>query len=434
MVIRITERLISHLWQSHLVRHAVADTGQWIHIVFPGRVSNRSGCDFSDAVININGLAVCGDVEVHVKSSQWQSHRHHQDPKYNNIVLHVVWEQDINAATRLQNGKYIPTVCLGSLIFQPLDELVSLPSSSSACPVAGRHSNDAVLSTLLTAAGLKRFRAKVASFDKALNKEDAGQVIYQGIARALGYTQNAPQFQELAQRLPVTQLIENAGPIPDVALKALLLGHAGLLPSQRARPIKDSEAIRLEKIWRSFRISETMKETDWCFFRVRPDNFPTRRLVALSILLSRYGQSGLSQGILGLVEKAPEHNGHCWLENGLVAAASGFWRNHFDFGVSTSRDSALIGREKASAVILNTVLPFAAAFGRWNSDSRLKKQATEIYAGYPARGDNELTRYMKQQLRLEPNIRLSACQQQGLIHLFHAYCRRRNCLQCPVAF
>lgn len=301
-------------------------------------------------------------------------------------------------------------------------------------PLAGRYSNDAVLSVLLTEVGLKRFRAKIASFGKALNQEDAGQVIYQGIARALGYTQNAQQFQKLTQRLPITQLTENAGPIPDLALKALLLGYAGLLPSQRDRPVKDSEAIRLEKIWRSLRISETMKETDWCFFRVRPDNFPTRRLVALSFLLSGYGQSGLCQGILGLVKKAPEHNGHCWLENGLVAATSGYWRNHFDFGAPAGRDSALLGREKASAIVLNTILPFAAAFGRLNSDSRLKRQATEIYAGYPERGDNELTRYMKQQLRLGPNIRLSACQQQGLIHLFHTYCRRRNCRQCPVAF
>jgi len=175
-----------------------------------------------------------------------------------------------------------------------------------------------------------------------------------------------------------------------------------------------------------------MKETDWCFFRVRPDNFPARRLIALSYLLDRHHRLGFVGSILELVKTAPEHHGHCRLESGLAIEASGYWQHHIDFGIYIGRTSALIGYEKASAIVLNTVLPFAAAFGDLDSDSKLKKKALEIYRGYPARADNELTRYMKQQLGLGVGMRLSACQQQGLIHLFQVYCRRRDCLACPV--
>jgi hypothetical protein len=431
---KITERIISRLWQSHLVRYPVTDNGEWLHIIFPGRVSNTSGCDFKDAVFTMNGSIINGNIEVHSMSSHWYSHGHHQDPKYNNIVLHVVWQQDSQTPTLLQDGRAIPTICLGSVVNGPLDELLNFAAiSPSSCSAVSRYSNSDNLNKLLTNAGVKRFKVKASLFRKALYKEDAGQVVYQGIARALGYAHNAGPCQELARRLPVSKLTKTGSPTADLAQQALLLGHAGLLPCQRHRSVKDREATKLEKIWRSAGVTEAMKESDWCFFRVRPDNFPTRRLIALSCLVSRYHKSGLLQGILRLVKKAPAGAEHRWLESGLAVASRGYWENHFDFGLVTGRASALIGCEKASAIVINSVLPFASAWAELDSDSKLKKKAVEIYRRYPVTGDNELTRYMKQQLRLRPDARLSACQQQGLIHLFNTCCRRRSCARCPVA-
>ncbi len=431
---KITERLISRLWQCNLVKYLEADTGECLHIIFPGRVSHTGGCDFKDAVFAMNGHIIRGDVEVHSRSSQWHSHGHHQNPTYNNIVLHVVWQHDSQTPTLLQNGRAIPTVCLSSFIDRPPEELDNLPiNASSSCHKADRDANNESLNILLTAAGVKRFRAKTTSFRKALNKETAGQVVYRGIARALGYAQNAGSCQELAQRLPVSKLMKNDRPEVDFYNQALLLGHAGLLPSQRQRSVTDRETTKLEKIWQSAGITQTMKAADWCFFRVRPDNFPTRRLVALSCLISRYHKSGLFRGILRLIKEAPAGTERRWLESGLVVTGHGYWQNHLDFGVVTGRASALIGYGKSSTIVINTVLPLAAAWAELDSDSKLKKKVGEIYNSYPGTGDNELTRYMKLQLRLKQDIRLTACQQQGLIHIFNDYCRRRNCSRCPVA-
>jgi hypothetical protein len=245
-------------------------------------------------------------------------------------------------------------------------------------------------------------------------------------------TQNAEPCEELANKLPIS-ILEGIKHQADSTRQALLLGAAGLLPSQRHRPVEDRETDRLETIWQSIHIAETMKESDWCFFRVRPDNFPTRRLIALSYLISRYGKSGPLRGILKLTRKSPPGAEHRWLEDSLVIAGQGYWANHFDFGTAQKRSSALLGRERASAIAINTILPFACAWSELNSDLKLKKKAVELYHRYPQPGDNELTRYMKQQLRLKQEIRLSACQQQGLIHIFKACCRHRNCAECPVA-
>jgi len=440
MKAQVTEKLITSIWQRWLVPKLSTDTGEQIQVVHPGRISNVSGCDFRDVVFVINGKTITGDIEVHVKSSQWQGHGHHLDPKYNNIALHIVWWHDSQSPTLLQNGKVIPTICLSSFIKSPPDELNSQADPYGQpltyCQEVSHHSNTDSLSKLLTAAGEERFTSKISSFRKALSEDDAGQVLYRGIARALGYTHNAAPCEELANRLPL-DILEEAGPGDNCTRQALILGTAGLLPSQRHRlqnrPAEDREANKLERTWQAIGITGTMKEVDWCFFRVRPDNFPIRRLIALSYLIARYNKSGLLQEIVRLVREAPPGAEHRWLENGLIIAGQGYWKNHPDFGIIMKRSSSLMGREKASVIAINTILPFVYAWSEVADEPQLQKRASEIYRRYPKTGDNELTRYMMQQLRLKLDVRLSACQQQGLIHIFKTYCRRRNCAECPVA-
>ena len=86
----IPEKTIALIWQGQLVASLLTDAGEQLQIIHPGRVSSGSGCDFTDAVFAIDGKVIKGDIEIHVKSSQWYSHGHHRDPKYNNIALHVV--------------------------------------------------------------------------------------------------------------------------------------------------------------------------------------------------------------------------------------------------------------------------------------------------------------------------------------------------------
>jgi len=436
MKTQVSEKLITRLWQCQLVNSLVADNGEQFQTIYPGRVNHNRGCDFKDAVFTLNGQTISGDVEIHVRSSQWYSHGHHRDPKYNNIALHVVCWHDNQSPTTLQNGKTVPTICLSPFLGNHSDGLnqhINLSGDFSySCPEAKRYSNSDSMNKLLTLTGEERFMAKAALFRQALEKEEAGQVLFRSIARALGYAQNAEPCEELANRLSL-KFLEKGEAATDLIRQAFILGTAGLLPSQRHRPVEYRETDELEGIWQSMSIPETMNKDDWCFFRVRPDNFPTRRLVSLSYLLARYHQTGLLRGMLQLVRKAPTKAEHRWLETGLVIAGQGYWRNHFDFGILKKRSSALLGRERASEIVINVILPFACVWGEISSDLILKRKAAEIYRRYPRPEENELTRHMKQQLLLKPDTRLSACQQQGLIHIFKTYCRLRNCTACPVA-
>ena len=431
-----SEKLVSRIWQHQLIASLITDAGAKLQIVHPGRPHNGSGCDFKDAVFTIDGQRITGNIEIHVKSSHWYSHGHHSDPKYNDVALHITMWQDSPSPAKLENGKIIPTVCLSHALsdnYIKLSELQNHPPP--LCPHAD-YSNSETLRNSLTIAGEKRFATKIDAFKRELGQEKAGQVLFRGITRAVGYSQNTEPCEELSSRLRLS-LLEEVKPDTLAARQALLLGTAGLLPLQRlvvqSNAIRENEAKELDELWKTNGITQKMKEGDWCFYRVRPDNFPTRRLIALSYILTRYRKSGLLHGMVNLVSKAPQGAERRWLEDGISVAGQGYWANHLDFGMPKRRSSALLGQERATNIIINVVLPFAYAWGEAAAKLKLKVKTAEIYSRYPGLGDNELTRYMKQQLRIRQGCNLSACQQQGLIHIFKNNCRTRNCPTCPVA-
>ena len=289
------------------------------------------------------------------------------------------------------------------------------------------------LGNLLNAAGEERFKRKAMYFQAKLKQEEVGQVLFQGVMRALGYAKNTRPFEELACRVPLNFIQSREG----LALKqALLLGSAGLLPSQRwhGKFAKEKEVQELEQIWQSEgKKVKTMREGDWNLSHIYPNNYPVRRIVAQSYLLERYCKGKLTAGIFHLVEEAPLPLGHHVLENGLIVTGDGYWEDHFDFDArSKTRISALLGHGKAGEIIVNVVLPFAFSWGKMASEPKLVKKAIELYNHYPKLAENEITRHMAKQLSLEASYDFTACHQQGLIHVFRNYCREGRCSQCPL--
>jgi hypothetical protein len=290
------------------------------------------------------------------------------------------------------------------------------------------------LKNLLNTAGEARFRLKAIQFRAESKEKEMRQVLFRGIMRALGYVKNTEPFEHLAERVSLNSIESQKG----VALKqALLLGTAGLLPSQRWQGEFAGEkgVQELEQLWRSAdRKIGTMKEGDWNLSHIYPNNSPVRRIVALSYLLERYSEEKLLAGILQLVKEAPQTGGHCVLEKGLTVTGDGYWWDHFDFDLrSKTRRSALLGNSKVSEIIVNVVLPFAFSWGELNDDAKIKENALELYRNYPKLSGNYLTQHMKKQVGLEESFDLTACHQQGLFHIFKNYCCEGRCGQCPLA-
>ena len=200
----IPEKSVVEMWRAFLPGRSdlTTEDGETIRIIYPGRVNHDSGADILDAVIATRRGLVRGDVEVHVKSSGWWAHGHHENPAYNRVVLHVVYHHDAGENASLQNGRRVPTLTIERLAENQADR-----HTGTACPAAGRPmpcryspiaGNISAMAEILDTAGDERFLGKVASFQTALARTETSQCLYQGIMGALGYTKNKHPLVELS--------------------------------------------------------------------------------------------------------------------------------------------------------------------------------------------------------------------------------------------
>jgi len=450
LINNLPESLIVKVWQHLLLKRTELTTekGELLKIVYPGRVNDDRGADFRDAVIAINGELIKGDIEVHVKSSDWQAHRHHQDPFYNRVILHVVMWHNAKAVTKLQNEKSIHILALYKYVRSPISQQparIEPPATlNMPCLKATERLATDTMADLLDSAGRERFLAKAVKFQADLAKTEASQSLYQGIMESLGYSKNKLPFLELARRLPI-HILESIAreKISDeeclARQQALLLGTAGLLPSQQQSIQQENELDnkwidKLEGLWASYPQTKVMPPDVWHIFKVRPNNSPIRRLAAMSYLILRYKKKGILEELVNLVQEVSTNQGCRRLEQGLVVANNGFRANHFDFGSgSRAKKQSLIGSRRAGDIIINILLPFTLAWSKVTSQPELERKALNLYHHYPKLTVNSVERHMRKQLGLGSKLANSAQRQQGLIHIYNSLCTQGRCNSCPLS-
>ncbi len=399
----------------------VTGSGEKVQVIYPGKENRDSGPDFVGTVITIGGGLLLGDVELHLKAADWKGHGHHHDPKYNGVILHVVWEGD--APVMLQNGRTVPTLSLQRCLSGSMTA-VRYWANLNMMPVepcygALERLGDDEIGKLLDESGDQRFRLKASRFAAAMAVEPPSQVLYRGIMGALGYTRNKEQFEELACRLPLATLegcCQGKTIEEQVALlRALLLGAAGLLP--------DHDTAEWEQIRCRSGGMQPMSPSCWHLFRVRPENHPARRITGAAHLLSRFRDGGLLEGVLRLVAESRSDIGR--LESGFMVGAA---------GCSHGSARALIGQGRAREIAINIALPFALAWAEANSQPGLAEQAWWLYRVYPGSGGNEITRCLTKLLGSKASAVVdSARRQQGLLHLDQTFCQQRRCDACPLS-
>lgn len=439
----INEKFVTQAWQSLInsVYDFSTENGESLKIIYPGKTSDAPGSDYQDAVITLDGTLIRGNIEVHVSSRDWRTHRHHRDSAYNGVVLHVVMWHDTPGNTELANGRKIPVIALNRY-FDTGQNRTGSPSSrlSVPCSGIGEYYPDKVVE-ILEQSGNLRFYEKAAQIEVELQDSSGEQSLYQGIMGALGYSRNITPFRELARRVPLSELesiTKGNGSDEEKLLlqQSLLIGNAGFLPSQRQGVVSDNyEVAKIESAWEIMSHSSRMSVSDWQVFRVRPSNSPIRRIVGMSHLILRYREKGLFIGLVELVREAPMEKGYKWLADGLMVECDGYWANHFDFGRQCRNISPLlIGRSRADDIIINVLLPFTYVWAKNNKHIELSDKSLELYCSYAAISPNTIEKHMRRQLGLKNKQANSARQQQGLLHIYKKWCTQGMCEQCPVSY
>ncbi len=453
------EIILQKLWKSRKLFNAKLETasGKPVEVLYAGSENNDSGPDFKNAILKIAGVLLKGDLEVHLNSRGWYEHRHHLDAAYNNVILHLVSEfparelhierEDGVRVEQLHVHLDKESIDLWSRRDPIQDDAAGL-CLVKACPLR-EQSAEHIMKTVERAAEL-RFLDRVEQIREDLSLVNWDEVLYRRIMQALGYSKNQQPFRRLAELVPFAMLASEMQWVADeTAAKrcaALLFGASGLLPGvaslqEGLAPDSAAYVAPIIQLWSelSRRLElKPMRKEDWQFFRLRPQNFPTRRIAGFVQVMRRFYQPGLLEGLMVIV-RAHQDNIKALrqeLEKAFCERPTDYWSNHYTFDGETggAQNEMLIGRERARDILVNTVTPVLYLFAQESCQGRLKNVVLELGASYPKQAENEITRLMRKQLsslefRMDDNVK-TARQQQGLIQLHRMYCRSLKCEEC----
>ena len=449
---KMDEAFVQKLWheQRFFNTGMKAIDGRAIRVLKPGVWNHNEGPDFMHAEIEIDGKLHVGDVEIHVRSSEWYAHKHHLNSRYNRVILHAVYfDNEINLRARLQNNKRVPTLELLKWVAVDTgdlyDDAQEVGMADGLCRVTGKQLNIEVLKGVFESLGRERFLEKMESMRLLRTRLDFEQLLYEGIMEALGYERNSKVLRELAQHVPFTDLDEKS----ELEIQAILFGVAGLLPSQREKPLPpevtdDSSVMVLEELWRASEYAELpprMTEARWRFTG-RPLNYPTRRIAAMSQLIHR-SQGSLMMYFLPTCEKVVSADTprvlrtiEKELKALLMLEPVGYWEKHANFGTGGTRNAVLIGEGRAIDIIVNKILPVAYIWAIEADSQTLQEGILNLYSVGSKSIGNQIIRKIDKQIFTEAQqmrlLKPTAKIEQGIIRLQKNYCADRLCDLCPI--
>lgn len=450
----INEEFVQNIWndQRFFDVDLQATDGRSISILKTGLWNSDEGPDFVRGEIIIDGQLQVGDIEIHVKSSDWYAHEHHLNPRYNHVILHVVYlDDDINLRTRLQDGQRIPSLELLNRLDTPVGDLFDEAAAAKSttidfCRVAGKSLKIGPLKSIFVDLGQERLMEKAEAMKHLRIRMDFEQLLYEGIMEALGYAKNRESFRELARRVPFAALTGKL----DEEIQAILFGVAGLLPSQSQRSSNLDHAdrtfiMRLESIWRASeqaKMPTHMVAEQWKFSGTRPPNFPTRRIAAMSQLIGNCQESLMMVYLPIILQSADADKKELGklreqLVKKLTPVPSEYWLEHCDFGKRMPQIGAnLIGRNRALDIIVNKLMPMAMVWAEESQSTTLYDAVERLYGSCPKLQDNHITKQIQSQIFtdsqpfnvISPNAKI----QQGAIYLHKNFCTSRLCDLCPI--
>lgn len=430
----LTEKQFREIWQPCEIvgQTLIAENGMEVRVVYPGRPNDGQGADFRDAVIITDRALRTGDVEFHLRSSDWRGHHHHLDPVYNRVVLHVVKQHNSRTGTILQNGIEIPIVVIddtsGVLSIEKGMPARKRSGAGMRCHNFTGYTGGETFEKHLDRAGRNRFIQKAERFSSEITSQDPGESLYRGIMEALGYSGNKDAFLELAGKMPLALLErkKDSG-IQDenylFRLLFLLFGTAGFLSEDTMGRLcsagLDRELVKqMICEGKSRDMNNAMSPGKWRLFRIRPCNSPFRRLVAMSYLLLKYRRKGLLKGMLDLTNSVSDLTKPREMERELVVSEDCI---------------SYLGKNRAAEIIVNVLLPFTFAFGNNNNEPELSAKALALYTDYPGLEINSLIRHMITQLGFDKTSVNTAIRQQGMIHIYKNLCTRGRCYECELS-
>lgn len=414
------EDLLHYVWRTRRFefQNLFTTEGEAVEIIAPGVHNTHAGPDFFDARLRIGGTLWAGNVEMHLVASEWETHCHGEDRAYDNVVLHVVWEEDLPVLR--SNGERIPCIELKKRIpaatIKTYRELLH-NEHWIPCQHHFHRVPDITRQIWLDRLMVERLETKTAFITESLerNHQHWEATFYQVLARNFGLKVNAEPFEALARSLPLQLLSKHKTSL--FQLEALLFGQAGLLEGI----FEDDYPRRLQKEYAFLQHKyglHPIAGSSWKFLRMRPANFPSLRIAQFATLIHQ--SAHLFSKILA-AQNVEE------IENMFEVRLSNYWQTHYVFDKASAKRAKTLGQTAIHLLVINTIAPFLFVYGKLKAEPGLCDRALRLLESVPPESNSIVENW--QRLGMEP---VSAGQTQALLQLKNEYCDKRQCLRCAV--
>lgn len=414
------EDFLHYLWKFKKFDFLKAETtaGENIKILNSGLHNDQNpGPDFFNAKIEIDNQLWAGNVEIHLKSSDWYAHHHERDAHYDNVILHVVWEDDV--AVFRKDKTQIPTLQLkdwtSPKMLSNYKNLLEAPRKWINCESDFHQFTDFQLKNWLERLYVERLEQKSILITKLLKETENNweAVLFQLLARNFGLNKNGKAFLAMAKSIPfsVVRKIEEVE-----ILEALYFGQANLLSQET----DDSYFLQLQKEYEylkhKFQLQANRQEVQ--FFRLRPSNFPTIRLSQLAQLYIR------QKNLFSKIKAKPTLEEIYQL---FEIETSSYWKNHYSFGKESKVTTKKLSKKFIDLLIINSIVPIKFAYQK----SQGKVEAENLFhilESIEAESNSSIKKFNQ----LRDKTASNALESQAFLQLKSNYCDLNKCLQCEL--
>ena len=414
------ESFLHFLWRTRRfdAQNLITTESQPIEIQVAGEYNSHAGPDFFNARLRIADTVWAGNVEMHLRSSEWLVHGHSKDPAYDNVVLHVVFEED--QPILRSTGERIPCLELqGRIPPKLLENYERLEHEAAWIPCAHffHQVPDIIRLNWLDRLMVERLELKTAVLAEVLQMTENHweESFYRTLARNFGLKVNADPFEALARSLPLMILARHRSSL--LQLEALLFGQAGYLEEKHTEEWPNELVREYRHLAHKYGL-EPLAVSQWKFLRLRPANFPTVRLAQFAALVHQSAH---------LFSKILEANDLREIENLFSVQPSPYWRNHFQFDKPSVKREKLFGRDFIHLLVINTIVPFLFHYGKTRDFEEPQKRALNLLEELPP----ELNTIIDGWAEMGITAR-NAFQTQALIQLKTKYCDQKRCLECAI--
>jgi len=413
----MNEKLLQYLWNFKVFTHYNFKDldGNPIEILDYGQWNKDSGPDFLMAKIKINNIILAGNIELHVRSSDWIFHEHSKDPNYDNIILHVVFQNDADIDEL--NKKNIPTLELkdhiDESIFGKYEKLLK-ESRFIACEDIFKP--EIIPGHFFEESLLKKLEEKALELEKDLDahKNNYEAALFHSLAYSFGLKVNAPIFKQIAESIDFTAF--NKIRQNKTQLEALLFGLSGWLekPGDEQMILWKREFDFLKA---KFNLSELIIRPK--FLRLRPPNFPTIRLSQLADLYYRH------QNLFSKIINSKDADALIAIFQAVKA--SEYWDNRFNFvKISPLAQPKILTKDFIELIMVNSILPLKYNYHKYQNEE-IADEILDFYKKFSAEKNSIVDGWKNAGVQIK-----NALQSQSLIYHYKNYCTPKNCLNCSI--